>query len=106
MSFPPRAPPTLGSGVFLKLRLRAYSRRAMHHRTSAMAAGSDHHFRERDDFLAADFLPAVFFLPPFLAAVLRLEDFLTAFFLPPPVSLLTVAHARLAAVLEDSPRFW
>ena len=54
--------------------------------------------------------------PPLLAAPplrppLRLEERLVALprpdplFLPPPVSLLTVAHARRAASLEPTPRF-
>ena len=61
-----------------------------------------------------DFLDRVLFFAPRLDGVfLRApERFLAAarffpalFFLPPPVSLLTVAHARFAAVLADTPRF-
>src|ERR1700733_13143885 len=111
MSRLPSEPPPLGSGVLSKLRLRAYSRRAMRHRSSVFGL-SVRHFLERDDFFAADFLPELFPPPPFLGADLRPADFLVALFflplpdfLPPPDSLLTVAHARLSAVLEERPRF-
>jgi len=56
--------------------------------------GADYFFfdavflRPRDFFAA--FFAVFFFAPPFL---------------PPPVSLFTVAHARLAAVFDDTPRF-
>ncbi|HEX6833529.1 MAG TPA: hypothetical protein VF132_08345 [Rudaea sp.] len=55
-----------------------------------------------DDFFAVDFLLADFLPDDFFAA-----DFLPAAFLPraPPVSLLTVAQARAAAVLDETPRF-
>src|ERR1700733_11175880 len=100
MSRLPSEPPPLGSGVLSKLRLRAYSRRAMRHRSSVIGL-SVRHFLERDDFFAADFLPELFAPPPFLAADFRPADFFFAAFLPlpdflpPPDSLLTVAHARL-----------
>jgi hypothetical protein len=57
----------------------------------------------REAFLGAAFLRAVFFLALFFeAAFFRVLLFF--FLAPPPSCLLTVAHARFAAVFFDTPR--
>jgi hypothetical protein len=60
-----------------------------------------------DDFRGRDLLAA---LPPFRPPFFDAERFSffprpEPLFFPPPLSLLTVAHARRAASLPDAPRF-
>lgn len=59
-----------------------------------------------DDLLEEDFAPDDFSRPPepFLPADFPLPLFPLPDFLPPPLSLFTVAQARSSATLSDTPR--